>query len=97
MLMNGQPWGKFYQTNTQTDQARPKKQQGRNLTGQTRPSKAASNGPIAGSFASQQSDLPKAQQDLLHGGPWTQPVEGKTAPARRSEDAARAAVRKTGL
>ena len=55
MLMNGQLWGKFYQTNTQTDQARPEKQQGRNLTGQTRPSKAASNGPIAGSLVSQQS------------------------------------------
>ena len=56
--MNGQLWGKCYQTNTQTaqtDQARPKKQQGRNLTGQTRPSKAASNGPIAGSLALQQS------------------------------------------
>ena len=52
--MNGQLWGTFYQTNTQTDQARPKKQQGRNLTGQARPSKAASNGPIAGSLASQQ-------------------------------------------
>ena len=50
-----QLWGKFSKTNTQTDQARPKKQQGRNLTGQTRPSKAASNGPIAGSLASQQS------------------------------------------
>ena len=36
-------------------QARPTIQQGRNLTGQTRPSKAASNGPIAGSLASQQS------------------------------------------
>ena len=55
MLMNGQLWGKFYQTNTQIDQARPTIQQGRNLTGQTRPSKAASNGPIAGSLASQQS------------------------------------------
>ena len=76
MLMNGQLWGNCYQTNTKTDQARPKKQQGRNLTGQTRP---------------------KAQQVLLHGGPWTQPVERKTAPARRSEDAARAIVRKTEL
>ena len=40
---------------TQTDQARPKLQQRRNLTGQTRPSKAAGNCPIAGSLASQQS------------------------------------------
>ena len=55
MLMNGQLWGKFYQTNTQTDQARPKTQQGRNLTCQARPSKATSHGPIAGSLASQQS------------------------------------------
>ena len=69
MLMNGQLWGKFYQTNTQTDQARPKKQQGRNLTGQTR------------------SNPPKAQQDLLHGGPWTQPVERKTAHAQLPEPA----------
>ena len=38
-----------------TDQARPTKQQGINLTGQTRPSKTASNAPIAGSLASQQS------------------------------------------
>ena len=54
MPMNVQLWGKFDQTNTQTDQARPKKQS-KHLTGQTRPSKASSNGPIAGSLASQQS------------------------------------------
>ena len=95
MLMNGQLWGKFFQTNTQTDQARPKKQQGRNLTDQTRPNKAASNGPKLAVLP--RSNLPKAQQDLLHGIPWTQPVERKTAPARRSEDAARAVVRKTEL
>ena len=59
--------------------------------GQTRPNRAASNGLIADNLASQ---LPKAQQDLLHGDPWIQPVERKIAPACRSEDAARVVIRK---
>ena len=49
---------------------------------------------LAGSLALQQSAKSSA---TLHGGPWTQPVERKTAPARRSEDAARTVVRNTEL
>ena len=54
LLTNGQ-LGEFYQTNTQTEQARPTKQQRRNLTGQTMPREAASDGFQAGSLPSQQS------------------------------------------
>ena len=84
MLMNGQLWGKFCQTSTQTDQVRPKKQQRRNLTSQTRPSKAGSNGPIAGSLASICQKLSKTCFTAVRGlSPWSAnctcaPVRGRS-------------------
>ena len=76
-------WGKFFQTNTQPDQAKPNKQQKRNLTGQTRPSRATSNGPIAGNLASQQSAKSLARlasRRSVDSAPWSAKLHLRTGP-----------------